>query len=330
MSAAQRRIVLFFLLALPLTWWGFALVWFDPSQEWARNNFALGPLIAAPIAIWFDGGRAALLSWLRRLGNFRAPPWVYAVSFFVPLALGALSLVFALASGAAPGTVPAFGFDALAIYGVVVLVMGPLPEEVTFRGLGQHELQEEMSAFAASAWIGLGVLVWHLPLFVSGELPWQIGIAIMAVSVVYAWLYNAGGSVWPLVILHFVVNYFGANFFQDMLAPGGNLLRDVPDGLLCRLGRSALLVVRPAIGASAAPCLTRRRLRERHPVGNACCPPCLRQKGNPGVSAGVLSFQRVLTGRLRSPCRPCRRPCRRRRAWPEPCPWASRRSSLPW
>jgi membrane protease YdiL (CAAX protease family) len=219
MSMVQRNILLFFLLSFPLTWWGFALAWLDPTQGWARTNFALGPLLAAPVAIALTTGREGLMTWLKRLSNFRAPMWAYVASFFVPLGLSALCAIFAIAFGAGIGTVPTFGPGELLFYVGIVLITGPLPEEVTFRGHGQHELQKEVTPFTASLWIGLGVLVWHLPLLLAGELPWQIAIAIMAVSVVYAWLYNAGGSVWPLVILHFTVNYFGSGFFQEMLEP---------------------------------------------------------------------------------------------------------------
>ncbi len=39
-----------------------------------------------------------------------------------------------------------------------------------------------------------------------------------AVSVVYAWLYARGRNVWPLVVLHFVQNYFGGEYFAFMFA----------------------------------------------------------------------------------------------------------------
>jgi membrane protease YdiL (CAAX protease family) len=77
-----------------------------------------------------------------------------------------------------------------------------------------------MSPLAASLWIGLGVLVWHLPLLLAGEIPWPIAITLIAVSVVYAWLYRQGGSIWPLVLLHFVQNYFGSGYFGAVFAPG--------------------------------------------------------------------------------------------------------------
>ena len=175
-------------------------------------------MIAAPIVIALTEGREGLMRWLKRIVRFRAPLWVYAAAFFGPLGIAALSTIFAIAVGTPAGAPPTYGLADLAFYVGIVLVEGPLPEEVTFRGYGQHELQKTMSPLAASLWIGLGVVVWHLPLFISGEDPWLIAAAVMAVSVVYAWLFVAGGSVWPVVIVHFTHNYLGAGFFQEVFA----------------------------------------------------------------------------------------------------------------
>ncbi len=210
------RIALFFALACAFTWWPFVVPGFAPDGH--TTNFALGPLIAAPIAILLTEGRAGLMAWLKRIVRFRAPLWVYATAFFGPLGIAALSTLFALSIGTPAGPLPVYGLGELAFYVGIVLLEGPLPEEVSFRGYGQHELQKTMSPLAASLWIGLGVVVWHLPLFISGEDPWLIAVAIMAVSVVYAWLYRAGGSVWPVVIVHFTHNYLGAGFFQEVFA----------------------------------------------------------------------------------------------------------------
>ncbi len=212
----QLRIALFFALACAFTWWPFAIAYFQGGG--AATNFALGPLIAAPITILATEGRDGLMAWLKRIARFRAPLWVYATAFFGPLGIAALSTLFALSIGTPAGPLPVYGLGELAFYLGIVLIEGPLPEEVTFRGYGQHELQKTMSPLAASLWIGLGVVVWHLPLFIAGEDPWLIAVAVMAVSVVYAWLYCAGGSVWPVVIVHFTHNYLGAGFFQEVFA----------------------------------------------------------------------------------------------------------------
>jgi membrane protease YdiL (CAAX protease family) len=210
------RIALFFALSCALTWWPFVVGGFSPDGE--PTNFALGPLIAAPLTISLTEGAGGVRRWLLRLAKIRAPIWVYATAFFGPLGIAALATLFARAIGTPATTLPSYGFDQLIFYLGIVLAAGPLPEEVSFRGYGQHELQETMSPFAASLWIGAGVVIWHVPLFVAGEDSWLIVVAIMAVSVVYGWLYCAGGSVWPVVLVHFTHNYLGAGFFQESFA----------------------------------------------------------------------------------------------------------------
>jgi membrane protease YdiL (CAAX protease family) len=81
----------------------------------------------------------------------------------------------------------------------------------------QHELQQVISPLMAALVIGVGVVVWHAPLIIIGDLGWPMTICIVAVSVVYAWLYRMGGSVWPVVALHFSVNYFGPELFGSMV-----------------------------------------------------------------------------------------------------------------
>ena len=218
----QLRIALFFALSLPLTWWPFAMAYLWPGSIEA-TNFALGPLIAAPIVIFATEGRAGLMAWLKRIVRFRAPIWVYSTAFFVPLGIAATASVLAIGYGMPVAALPTFALGDLVFFAALVLVEGPVPEELSFRGYGQYELQKTMSPLTASLWIGLGVLAWHLPLFISGQDPWVIAIAVMAVSVVYAWLFVAGGSVWPLVIVHFTHNFFGGNFFGHFFAPADRM-----------------------------------------------------------------------------------------------------------
>jgi CAAX protease family protein len=214
----RSRILLFFAVAYVLTWFGNLGNWLLPSEAWPAPMNPLGPIIAAPLVIWFTEGRAGLKAWLRRIGRFRAPIRVYAAAFFIPLAIILASVGLALAIGTPAGPLPAYSIAELLLFIPIALIAGPAPEEPAFRGFGQHELQETMSPLAAGLWIGLGVLIWHLPLLVIGEIPWPIMITLMAVSVVYAWLYQVGGSVWPLVTLHFVQNYFGGEYFGSIFA----------------------------------------------------------------------------------------------------------------
>jgi membrane protease YdiL (CAAX protease family) len=136
-----------------------------------------------------------------------------------PAAIIAASVALALVVGAEPPSWEMLTDWRAMVLFPIALVDGPLPEESSFRGYGQHQLQRTMSPLAASLWIGLGVLIWHLPVLVAQYIPWPIAIALPAVSVVYAWLYRQGGSIWPLVALHMTQNVIGGMYFGRMFSP---------------------------------------------------------------------------------------------------------------
>jgi membrane protease YdiL (CAAX protease family) len=222
MTTIQRRILIFFAVACALSWIGWVGNWLLPSDNWPLQN-PLGPVVAALIVIGLTEGTAGLGKWWRRIVRFRAPVWVYAVAFAGPLAVILASLWLATATGVPTEPLPEREFLEFLILIPIMLLAGPLPEEISFRGYGQHELQTEILPLNAAIWIGIGVLVWHVPLLLAGNIPWPFIVTIVAVSVVYAWLYQIGRSVWPLVLLHFVVNYFGGEWLGAMIADEGQV-----------------------------------------------------------------------------------------------------------
>jgi len=219
MPRAYTRVLLFFLVTYALTWVGNLGNYLWPSDAWPRPMNPLGPLVAAPLVLWLYDGGPAVAAWFRRILRFRAPPWLYATAFLLPLAIILGSVGLAIAIGTKSGPLPSYAASEFIIGIPIVLLFGPLPEEPGFRGLGLHELRDSMTTLTAALIIGLGVLIWHLPLFLTGDLPLPIAVVLPAVSVVYAWLYTRGGSVWPLVLAHWVQNYFGGNFFGMVFAP---------------------------------------------------------------------------------------------------------------
>jgi membrane protease YdiL (CAAX protease family) len=218
MSILVRRLVIFFGLAYAFTWYGNLGNALWPSEWWMAPMNPLGPLVAAPIAILINDGTAGLKAWLRRLANFRAPLWVYGAAILVPLAIIVTAIAGAAATGAMLMPLPEVSIVEMLIMIPILAIMGPATEEPAFRGYGLHELQRAVSPLAASLVIGLGVVVWHAPLILTGDLPWPWIMTIVFVSVVYTWLYNAGGSVWPLVVLHLTVNYFGSEFLGAVVS----------------------------------------------------------------------------------------------------------------
>lgn len=186
--------------------------------------FPLGPLIAALLVIGLIEGKTGMKAWWDRIKRLRSPLWVYAAAAIIPVLIILSSIALAAAFGALTQPIASRGAMEFLILVPIMLLLGPLPEEISFRGYGQHELQETMTPLSASIWIGIGVLIWHAPVFLLGNVTWPFGITIVAVSVVYAWLYRAGNSVWPLVLLHFQVNYFGGEWLGRSIADEGQVV----------------------------------------------------------------------------------------------------------
>jgi membrane protease YdiL (CAAX protease family) len=217
MPPVFQRLVVFFGLACAFTWMGWLGNALWPSDYWLLPMNPFGPLMAAPIAILLMDGVAGLKAWAKRLANFRAPLWVYGAALLGPLAIILASVGLAAFTGASIQPLPELAFLDFVLAIPIILIAGPLEEEVTFRGYMQHELQQVISPLAAALIIGIGVVIWHAPLLIIGSLGWPMAVCIIAVSVVYAWLYRMGGSVWPVVALHFSVNYFGGELLGSMV-----------------------------------------------------------------------------------------------------------------
>ncbi|MBN1948553.1 MAG: CPBP family intramembrane metalloprotease [Candidatus Cloacimonetes bacterium] len=102
-----------------------------------------------------------------------------------------------------------------------ILIFGPVPEELGWRGYGLDKLQAEYSALPASFLLGTFWALWHLPLFwIQGT--YQAGLGIGTVSfwlflleliplaVIFTWIYNnCHRSILAAILLHFMVNFNG-------------------------------------------------------------------------------------------------------------------------
>ena len=101
---------------------------------------------------------------------------------------------------------------------VLVFLVGGGQEELGWRGFAQPALQGRLSAATASLVVGLVWTLWHVPLFFvpgspQGDLPFvPYVVAILASSVVLAWLYNASGSVLVPMLYHGGINPIAAYF----------------------------------------------------------------------------------------------------------------------
>ena len=105
---------------------------------------------------------------------------------------------------------------------VAVFVLGPLPEEMAWRGVALDRLQNKFSPLLASILLGSAWALWHVPLFfIEDGFHHQLGFAsprfwiflatMVPLSIIMTWVYNhTNRSVLSAVLIHFTGNMCGA------------------------------------------------------------------------------------------------------------------------
>ncbi|MCC5888819.1 MAG: CPBP family intramembrane metalloprotease [Gammaproteobacteria bacterium] len=231
MLGNERRleVLLFVVLTFGITW-GLAGLFFA-FPAWIESIFgppsAIHPLfviavwspnIAAVALVLTRGGWPVLKDLLSRLLRWRASPWMWLAAILFYPALMLLVQLIGLAFGQ-----PLAGLDVW-LQGVVIgslslpiLLLGPLGEELGWRGYLLPRLLEGMSAIVAGLVVGVIWMVWHLPAFFIAGLP-QDDMAIpiffvagIALSVYVTWLFvNTRQSILIAgIIPHAIVNAYG-------------------------------------------------------------------------------------------------------------------------
>ncbi len=229
-TKSGREAVLFLALTLALSYlvfWGplavfqvtaTSFVGSKMGPPWAVALYILGGFVPSGVAVVLIGlreGRTGLASLWRRMTQFRIGWRMY---------LAAIAIV-------AFGTVCQIGlnnilgnaFD-LKLFVVQLpsllplLILGPLSEELGWRGYAQDRLQTRVSAQAAAVIVGIVWALWHLPLFfMPGTSQHELGIpfigflfGIVSMSLMFGWLHNrTAGSIWTAIFFHWIYTYAG-------------------------------------------------------------------------------------------------------------------------
>lgn len=103
---------------------------------------------------------------------------------------------------------------------IYILLFGPLPEELGWRGYALDGLQARYSALASSLLLGLVWALWHIPLFfMPGTFQhdqlgfatinfWTYILGPIPISVLFTWIYNnTNRSTLSAVLFHFMINF---------------------------------------------------------------------------------------------------------------------------
>lgn len=213
-------VVAFFALAVGLSW----LVWI-PTFALAGDQVVLtlgliagsfGPAVAGAALTKLEGRR--LRDWLREMAVWRLPVRWYVVALGLPLTWVAATTAVVVAGG---GTIDLTTLPRRLLSWAggmaFVFVAGGGNEEPGWRGYALPRLQREYSALTASVVVGVVWACWHLPMVAFsvldfGEKPFVLYLPmVVALSVLYTWLYNnTRGSVLLAMLLHASVNTSGA------------------------------------------------------------------------------------------------------------------------
>ena len=200
-------LVFTFAISLP----GFACIYFIPAARSPESAIGLpfwlimvwGPSLAAILLSVRDGHLMDLLGRVAKVSTVPAVAWALVLA---PLVLLLVMRPFAPegATNLGAGLIVAMiGFN---------LILGPLGEELGWRGYLQDRLNPNIGWLAASLLIGAIWFFWHLPLWTIESPHAQIALPLYAGHVMcYAVIIGAaytlsGGSILPAILTHLTVN----------------------------------------------------------------------------------------------------------------------------
>ena len=210
-------IVAFAILACLFGWVQFIAYVF--GADIIPDGMPLGPIIAAAI-VAACLGRTEFKEWGRRLITFRTGIGWYALAFVAPIVIITLVALTNYALGAVLPTP-----SQLAIW---TELPGTFVFFLIFVGIGE---EAGWTAFAApmllrrntlmKTWLILSAIrvLWHVPLMMSGDLPWALGIGgNIAFQFLVLWIFQRADQRWFLAaIWHAALNTSGGKFFFQLV-----------------------------------------------------------------------------------------------------------------
>jgi membrane protease YdiL (CAAX protease family) len=227
-SKTATEAYIFLGLTLALSWfvfWGPLALFKVPTisfvsdvkgPTWAIALYIIGgfvPSLLGIILTWKKEGVSGLRLLGRRILQFKLGWRWYAFIFLIVIAGTAGQLTINKLLG---NTFRGSLFLTQLGSFLPLLVLGPLSEEIGWRGYALGRLQTRWNALISSLIIGLAWALWHLPLFLMvGTSQHELGlpfvgflVVIMANSIFYTWLYNnTEQSLWSAILFHWLFTY---------------------------------------------------------------------------------------------------------------------------
>ncbi|PSL20477.1 CPBP family intramembrane glutamic endopeptidase [Shimia abyssi] len=206
----------FLMLTFGISLTGFVCILFFPAARSPETAAGLpvwlvmvwGPSLAAIVLSLRDGQLVDLLIRVVRVSTVPPAAWFLVLA---PILLLAILRPFA------PEETQPLETGLLVSMIAFNLILGPLGEELGWRGFFQDRLNREIGWLEASLLIGAIWFVWHLPLWMIESPHSEIAISLFAghvicYSIVIGGAYTiSGGSILPAVLIHLTFN-LASNF----------------------------------------------------------------------------------------------------------------------
>jgi len=258
----------YFAFVLGWTWSFWSVPVVLGGDPWAMPNIAFiyaggaGPLLGGLAFTYARGGRYGLRDLGARLIDVRrvGPAWWLAVIALIPL-IEAAAAIIAAQVAAAPSDVFApllrnlAAPSAFLMLAGFTLLLGPLPEEIGWRGFALDALQARFAPILASLILTAGWAAWHAPLFLmdgyygpfgGAPMPAQFAYDILLTTLLITWIYNhTGRSVLAAVLFHFMGNFSGEVVVSSA---AGDMIATILSTLVVVLVMACGGLRRPALG----------------------------------------------------------------------------------
>jgi len=183
------------------------------AVSWPLGLLPPGPSIAAIAVTALIDGRSGVGALLRRVTVWRVGVRWYLIALLGPVALLAAAASVNVLAGAQVATEgPLVDWVELGrLFGIQVVgvLAGPW-EELGWRGYALPRLLKRTSPLTASLGVGVLWAVWHIPLFMSRDLPWADAAALVVLSVLFTAVFvRTKQSVLIAFLMHASVNAAG-------------------------------------------------------------------------------------------------------------------------
>lgn len=195
-----------------------------PLHDVAIGIGAAGPSLAGVACTARAEGRRGLRRLFGSLLSWRLGIRWYLLSLGGPIAVAlvAVALHRVVAGGEVGFRLPANTILLVPPALVVGLLLGPLQEELGWRGFALPHLLERWTSVRASVVLGGVWAGWHLPLYalVGDAQPrpplWLFLVSVVALSFIYTWFWTrTGGRLLVAVLLHSATNVAAVLLLRD-------------------------------------------------------------------------------------------------------------------